>query len=85
MAAAAPNLHEAVLARILQVSAPERTRSLANGHLDMRHIHFTVHPLLDLGGRGCLKEELQRLLEIVAASSTVSPWLATSTSGQRAT
>ena len=36
-----------------------RTRSLANGYLDIGYIDFAVHPSEDFGSRGGLKEEFQ--------------------------
>jgi hypothetical protein len=33
---------------ILQTSGPERTRSLPNGHLDLRHKDLAVQPARDL-------------------------------------
>jgi hypothetical protein len=58
---------------------------LANRDLECGHMHFSVQALDNLGVGGCLEEQFQRLLEIGRASSIVSPWLATSTSGQCAT
>jgi hypothetical protein len=58
----------------------------------VRHEDLSVQALLNLLRAGCLKEELQRLAQVVArlfdgvaADCSQSDWLATSTSGQRAT
>ena len=38
------------VASIVQTSPPDSTRSLANCHLNVRHIHFIMKAALNLGG-----------------------------------
>jgi hypothetical protein len=52
--------------RILQTSEPERTRSLPNGHLNLRDENFTVQPLRNFRRRGGREEEREGFDEIGA-------------------
>jgi len=47
-----------------ETSEPERTRSLPNRHLDLRHEDFAVKAPVDFGRRGCLEEQCERLDEV---------------------
>ena len=49
-------------ASMAQTSRPDSTRSLANRHLDVRHIDFIVKPPLDFVGRCSLVKKLKSLL-----------------------
>ena len=51
-------------ARILQIALPERTRSLGNRDLELRHIDLVMKPFADLLRGGGFEEKLQRLLQI---------------------
>ena len=53
-------------ARMLQASRPDTTRSLPNGHLNVRHKHIPRQSSINLLSRRHLEEEFQRLPEIVA-------------------
>ena len=53
--------------RILQTSAPERTRSLPNGHLNLSYENLVVQPPSNLGWRGCLEKERQGFDQIGAS------------------
>ena len=52
--------------RILQTSEPERTRSLPNGHLNLRDENLAVQPQSDLRWGGRLEEEREGFDEIGA-------------------
>src|ERR1700682_126160 len=52
--------------RIWHTSEPERTRSLPNRHLNLRHEHLAVQPARDFRLVRGLKEEGQRLDEVRA-------------------
>src|SRR3712207_152787 len=45
--------------------APERTRSLDNGDVDVSYVNFWVESTLDLGGAGGLKEQLDSFSKIL--------------------
>ena len=48
-------------------------------------VHLGPEPALDFGGVGAFKKELHGLLKVGGGRFDRSPWLATSSSGQRAT
>lgn len=52
--------------RILQAPAPERTRSLPNGHLNLCDKDLAVQPPRNFGRRGGLKEKRQGFDEVGA-------------------
>jgi hypothetical protein len=51
---------KAVLFGILQTSAPERTRSLPNRHLNLRDKDFRMHSAFNLRWRSCLEKQRER-------------------------
>ena len=49
-----------------QISVPDRTRSIPNRHLDLRHKDFTMEALRNFGGVGGLEEQRQCLDQVRA-------------------
>ena len=45
-----PDLGKSMLCEYVAGFLPDNTRSLANGDLDLRHVHFLVQPVLNFGG-----------------------------------
>lgn len=73
-------------ARIAQTSLPERTGSLGKRrNLYARDEDLILETLLDFLLGGTFQEEGHSLFEVRFACSIVSPWLAMSNSGHRAT
>src|SRR5579863_10529475 len=68
-----------------QTSSPDRTRSLPNRYLDLRHEHFAVEAPGDLGLIGHFEEECQRLNQIRPRFFDGQSLTCDIESGQRAT
>ena len=64
MAASLADCDESVFSRIRQISDPERTRSLPNRNLNLRHENFVAGAPGDFGRGGSFEEQRKRLDEV---------------------
>lgn len=71
--------------RIRQTSEPDRTRSLPNGHLNLRDEDLSVQPACYFRWGSGLKKSVRASMRLARASSIVEPWLAMSSSGHNET
>ena len=73
------------LDKIRQTSFPERTRNLPTHHLQAGYINLAVEPGGHFPGRSGFKNSSSASCRFSRASFILPPWLAISSSGQRAT
>jgi len=80
MASSPANLLEAVMGQDPAHVPPDRTRSLANGNFELRDENLSFEASFDFRRVGGFEESSSASVRFARASSTVSPWLAISSS-----
>ena len=68
MAAASPNFNKPCFSKIAQTSLPEKTRNLANRHLQLSYVNFSRQPLLHFFRRCAFKKQLQSFAQILTSA-----------------